>query len=60
MVLYDAFLEQKNISQAIKEISVYFPKEEIETDYRKFQNLVLDRIKEGMYRGSLKWLKSYT
>lgn len=60
MVLYDAFLEQKNISQAIKEISVYFPKEEIETDYRKFQNLVLDRIKEGIYRGSLKWLKSYT
>ena len=52
MVLYDAFSEQKSIGQAIEEISVYSPKEEIKTDYRQFQNLVLDRIKEGLYRGS--------
>ncbi|MFD3293428.1 DUF6734 family protein [Aquirufa sp. KTFRIE-69F] len=57
MVMYDAFLTQKCINQAIDEISIYFSKDEIETDYQKFQNLVLDRIKEGMYRGSLKWLK---
>jgi hypothetical protein len=55
MVLYDAFLEPKPIGQAIQEASQYFPTAEIQGDYRTFQNLVLDRIKEGMYLGTLKF-----
>ena len=51
---YDAFLEKKTIQKAIDEVAVYFPKEEIERDYTKFQNLILDGIKEGLYRGALK------
>lgn len=53
MVLYDAFSEPKPIGQAIEEVSLYFPSEEIETDFGTFQNLVLDRIKDGMYLGTL-------
>lgn len=53
MVLYDAFLESKPIGQAIDEASAYFPSAEVQGDYRTFQNLVLDRIKEGMYLGTL-------
>ena len=54
MVLYDTFLEEKSIIESIKEISIYFPKEEIEADYPKFQNLVLDRIKVALYLGGIK------
>jgi hypothetical protein len=53
MILYDALSEIKTINQAIEEIGQYFPKEELETDYRKFQDLVLDRIKAGVYLGLL-------
>ena len=57
MVLYDAFLEPKTIGQAIEEASIYFPQEEMNTDYRKFQNIVLDRIKEALYMGGLAWVR---
>ncbi len=53
MVLYDAFLESKPIGQAIDEASAYFPPAEVQGGYRTFQNLVLDRIKEGMYLGGV-------
>jgi hypothetical protein len=58
MVLYDAFLAPKPINEAITEVSQYFPKEEIENDYAKFQNLVLDRIKIGLYLGVLETLQA--
>ena len=57
MILYDAFLEPKSINNAIVETGAYFPKEDLKADYGKFQNLVLDRIKEGLYMGSLAWLR---
>ncbi len=57
MILYDAFLKPKSINEAISEIGAYFPKEDLEANYRKFQNLVLDRIKEGLYMGSLAWVR---
>jgi hypothetical protein len=57
MILYDAFSELKTINQAIEDIGQYFPKAELEADYRKFQNLVLDRIKVGLYLGTLKVAK---
>ena len=53
MILYDAFLEANTIEQAIGEIGQYFPQEELQADYRKFQDLVLDRIKAGLYLGAL-------
>jgi hypothetical protein len=53
MILYDAFLKTKIINQAIEEVGPYFPKAKLETDYRKFQDLVLDRIKAGLYLGLL-------
>ena len=53
MILYD--VSAKTIKQAIEEIGQYFPKEELEADYRKFQNLILDCIKAGLYLGALAW-----
>ena len=53
MILFDAFSEPKSINEAIVEVGAYFPKEDLEADYRNFQNLVLDRIKEGLYMGVL-------
>ncbi len=53
MILYDACAESKTIAQIINEVGQYFPKAELEADYRKFQNLVLDRIKVGLYLGAL-------
>jgi hypothetical protein len=53
MILYDAFSETKTINQAIEDVGQYFPREELEADYRKFQDLVLDRIKTGLYLGLL-------
>lgn len=55
MILYDTFFQEKNINNAIDEISKYFPKSEFENGYLKFQNLILDRIKEGLYLGVLEW-----
>lgn len=55
MILYDVFSEQKTITKGIDELSLYFSKEEIESDYLKFQNLVLDRIKNGLYLGGLRY-----
>jgi hypothetical protein len=53
MILYDAFSETKTINQAIEDVGQYFPREELEADYRKFQDLVLDRIRAGLYLGLL-------
>ncbi len=53
MILYDVCAEPKAIAQVIDEVGQYFPKAELEADYRKFQNLVLDRIKVGLYLGAL-------
>jgi hypothetical protein len=53
MILYDTLSEIKTINQAIEDVGQYFPKEELEADYRKFQDLVLDRIKAGLYLGLL-------
>ena len=53
MILYDACSVTKTIEQIIKEIGQYFPKAELEVDYRQFENLVLDRIRTGLYLGAL-------
>jgi hypothetical protein len=53
MILYDVCAESKTISKVIDEVGQYFPKAELEADMPKFQNLVLERIKVGLYLGVL-------
>jgi hypothetical protein len=53
MILHDAFSEPKMILDGIKEMTGYFENNDIMTNFDSFQNIVLDRIKEGLYLGSL-------
>lgn len=54
MVLYDAVQEPRPIGAIIDEVALYFPPNEINANYYTFQQLVLDRIKEGLYLGTLR------
>ncbi|MFN4147361.1 MAG: DUF6734 family protein [Runella sp.] len=54
MVLVDTFLEEPTtISTALDVVSAYFSPQEIASDFQKFQDLALSRIKELMYWGAL-------
>ncbi len=53
MILYDTCAEAQTIGQIIDGVGQYFPKEELASDLPKFQNLVLDRIRVGLYLGAL-------
>jgi hypothetical protein len=55
IVLVDAFLDKKSVQQGILDCSIYFNPVEIQRDGSVFQQLVLDRLKELMFLGALKW-----
>jgi hypothetical protein len=56
MLLYHLFQEPKPIGQVIEEASLCFPANDMQAKFQQFQTLVLDRIKEGLYLGTLQWV----
>ncbi|UBM58692.1 hypothetical protein LAG90_17985 [Marinilongibacter aquaticus] len=56
ILLYDSLSEPQSISTVIEKVGDFFSNDDMENNRSKFQDLILSRILEAIYNGSIKWI----